>query len=446
MTFKKKTPSSNALLLPYAFKDLKTPSRHKAWHGGRGGAKSHSYAQELVLRGYERRDFRWLFAREIQKSISASVKQLLEDKIKAARLGPVNEGGNGYYNITERSITGGGGRTEFLFAGLRSNPDSVKSMEGLHGVWVEEANTVSKRSIELLTPTLRADDSELWWSWNRRDVKDPVDKMFLGGAPPPRSIVRKVGYADNPWFPKVLLEEMEWDRQRDMDKYLHVWEGEPVIRSEARVFRNWVIEDIDDSGILDEPPRLGADWGFAIDPTVLIECYVKGRTLYFRREAYKVRCEIDETPSLFAGTCKINDIENPRYWTNTHEHPGLQTAREGHQIVADSARPETVSYMKRKGFNIVSARKGAGSVEEGVEFMKSYNIVVHPDCQHVVDELTYYSYKEDKLTGEVLAVLADRDNHMIDACRYALEGIRRAGRTTAPGIGGLGFGPRVVEG
>lgn len=418
------------LLLPYAFRELRLPARHKAFWGGRGGAKSHSFAQELVLMGYERRDFRWLCAREIQKSINASVKQLLEDKIKAAGLGPREDGGNGYYRVTDRSITGGDGRTEFLFAGLRTNPDSVKSMEGLDGAWVEEANRASQRSIDLLVPTVRKPNSELWWSWNRFNASDPVDKMFLGGTPPPRSVVREVGWRDNPWFPDVLRDEMEWDKSRDRDKWLHVWEGHPVIRSEAKVFRNWTVDDIDDQ-VPEEvwlTPRLGADWGFSVDPTVLVECYVFGRTLYFRREAYKVRCTIDETPALFGGDCTRYEPGDPRYWENPFGHRGLEAARAKHRIVADSARPETVRYMKDRGFNIASAVKGARSVEEGVEFMKSYDIVVHPDCVHVQDELTHYSYKEDPLTEEVLPVLADRDNHVIDAARYALEGVRRTGR------------------
>ncbi len=410
------------LSLPYAFRELRIPSRYKAYYGGRGGAKSHSFAQELVLMGSER-PLRILCAREIQKSISASVKRLLDDKIFAAGLGPTSGGGNGFYKSTDRAIVGGNG-TEFLFAGLRSNPDSVKSMEGLDFAWIEEANTVSRSSIQLLTPTLRKEGSEIWFSWNRKNKTDPVDNMFLGGTPPPRSIIRKVGHQDNPWFPEVLREEMMWDKGRDRDKWLHVWEGEPVIRSEARVFQNWRVEDLDDQVPMGCTPRLGADWGFSVDPTVLIECYVIGRTLYFRREAYKVRCTIDETPALFAGS---DNVDPPR-WPNRSGHEGMQSVRDRNQIVADSARPETVRYMKDRGFNIISARKGAGSVEEGVEFMKSYDIVVHPDCVHTADELTHYSYKEDKLTDEVLAVLADRDNHVIDAARYALENIRRACR------------------
>ena len=99
--------------------------------------------------------------------------------------------------------------------------------------------------------------------------------MFLGGEPPPNSIVRKVDWRDNPWFPDVLREEMEWDRKRDPDKWQHIWEGHPIVRSEARVFKNWSVDDIEIPR--DAIPRLGADWGFSIDPTVLVECYRAGQ-------------------------------------------------------------------------------------------------------------------------------------------------------------------------
>lgn len=428
--------------IPYAFRELHHPYRNKVFHGGRGGAKSHSFAEVLVDRGYERGrgegSFRWLFAREIQGSLKDSVKKLLEDKIRKQGLGPKEEGGNGFYRITERTITGGDGRTEFLFAGLRTNPDSVKSMEGLDGAWVEEANKVSQRSIDLLTPTVRKPGSELWWSFNRGSVKDPVDNRFLGGTPPPRSLIRKVGWEDNPWFPEDLYEEMMWDKARDHDKWLHVWEGHPVSMSESRVFQNWTVDDIDDQVPAGCIPRMGADWGFANDPSVLVLVYIFGRTMYIRAERWKLKLEVDDTPAFWAGT----DLreENAR-WENRHGFPGIGNPLEddapgiGHnggppllpqtQVIADSARPEIISYMNKRDFNVKSSKKGAGSIVEGVEFLKSFDVVIHPSCKHVIDEWTYYSYKTDPLTDEVLAVLKDKKNHTVDSVRYAVESVRR---------------------
>lgn len=435
------------LKFPASFKELWTPSRYKAFHGGRGGAKSHSMAGALILMGAERR-MRIGCYREIQRSISASVIQLLKDKVLEAGLGQIDNAWDkpqsGFYKFTDRSIRGGNG-TDFQFAGLRTNPENVKSTEGLDVAWVEEARSVSRASLRLLTPTVRKAGSELWFSWNRKSTDDPVDDMFLGGEPPPRSIVRKVGWRDNPWFPDELREEMEWDRSRDYDKYLHVWEGEPVIRSDARVFNNWRIDDIDLAVPQDCRPRYGADWGFSVDPTVAVECYIWGRTLYLRREVYRIRCEIDDTPALFAGDCP-HPPGHAMHWRNPHGHEGIPGIY-NRQIVADSARPETISYMQKRGFRIRRAIKGANSVEEGVEFMRSCDIVVHPDCRRVADELATYSYKVDDLTEEILPELKDRDNHFIDAARYALEGVRRAGTKGAAGLGPESgtAGPRVVE-
>ena len=151
--------------------------------------------------------------------------------------------------------------------------------------------------------------------------------------------------------------------------------------------------------------RLGADFGFSKDPTVLIRCSVEGKRIYFDYEAYMVGCEIDLTPDLF------DRVPESRKWF----------------ITADSARPETISYLRNHGFpKINSAMKGAGSVEDGIEFMRSYDLIVHPRCTHLIDELTLYSYKIDKLTNEILPVLDDKNNHVIDSARYAIEGIRKA--------------------
>ena len=398
--------------IPSKFSGLFDNHRFKAFYGGRGSGKSHSFASALVIRGAQRKT-RWLFAREIQNSLAASVKQLLEDKIDFHGL-------RWAYTITDKGITGLNG-TRFLFAGLRTNPDSIKSMEGLDGAWVEEADRCSQQSLDLLIPTIRKPGSEIWFSWNRQHATDPVDAMFLGGKPPPSSLVCKVNWQDNPFFPDVLKVDMKWLKERDREKWLHVWQGELIQRSDSKVFKNWIIDDLDNKIPSDSVPRLGADWGFAVDPTVLVECHVFGRTLYFSNEAYKVGCEIDETPALFFGS----DTRNPPRWSNRFSHPGLKSVRDGFKIVADNARPETISYMKKKGFSIIRSRKGPGSIKDGIEFMKSYDIVINPRCKYIIDEITLYSYKIDKLTDDVLPKFKDDDNHTIDAARYSLEGVRR---------------------
>jgi phage terminase large subunit len=381
---------------PRAFAPLLHPARYKGAHGGRGSGKSHYFAEALIERCLIHPGTRWACIREIQKSLEQSVKRLLEDKIEALGVGH-------QFNVKQFEIeTPGGGI--IIFQGMQNHTaDSIKSLEGFDGAWVEEAQTLSQRSLDLLRPTIRKEGSELWFSWNPSQASDPIDVLLRGEYPPVGSVVVQANYRDNPWLPGVLKDELEYDQRRDPDKFAHIWLGEYQRNSEARVFRNWTVEEFErPAGTVH---RLGADWGFAVDPSVLIRSSIEGNRLYIDYEAYSVGCEIVNLPELFMS------IPEAEKWP----------------ITADSARPETISHMQKNGFpRIRPAIKGPGSVEDGVEWLKSFDIVVHPRCQHTIDELTLYSYKLDPLTGSVLPILADKDNHVIDALRYACEGARRA--------------------
>jgi phage terminase large subunit len=378
--------------LPDYASDLWQSYRHLFWRGGRGAGKSRTVATGLVLQSMERHE-RVLCGREVQKSIKDSVKRLLDDEID--RLGV-----RSVFESTETEIRGPNDSL-FLFSGIRGNANAIKSVEGVTTFWGEEAQAISQASIDTIVPTIRAPASRLIWTYNTDLETDPID--VLANNPPPNSFVRTVNYDDNPWFPEVLKVEMEYDKSRDYDKYLHVWRGEYRRNSEARVFKNWVVEPFESD--IGAEFRLGADFGFSIDPSFGIRCYIHGRKLFVDYEAYGVGVEIINLPTLFMS---IPDAE--KYW-----------------MTADSARPETISHLRNHGFpRIQSALKGARSLEESVEWLKSYDIVVHPRCQHLIDELTHYSYKVDSLTGQVTSILEDKNNHGIDALRYATEGARRA--------------------
>jgi phage terminase large subunit len=379
-----------------SFAPLLSPARYKGAHGGRGSGKSHFFADLLVARANSQLGFRAACLREVQKSLKNSVKLLVEDKIRAKGL-------THRFEILDAEIrTPGGG--VIIFQGMQNHTaDSIKSLEGFDVAWVEEAQSLSQRSLDLLRPTIRKPRSEMWFSWNPNKPTDPVDVLLRGDCPPSDAHVVEVNWDANPWLPRELRADMEDDRRRDPDKFLHVWQGHYSLNSEARVFRNWKIQEFETPS--DAVHRFGADWGFAIDPTVLVRCHIDGRTLYVDQCVYQVGCEIDRTPALF------DKIQGSRKWL----------------IRADSARPETVSYMKRQGFRITEAIKGPGSIEDGVEFLRSFDIIVHPRCKHVADELTLYSYKRDPQTEEILPLLEDKNNHTIDALRYALEELRRTG-------------------
>lgn len=389
------------------FEPLLQPARYKGAHGGRGSAKSNFFADHLIDRCIVDAPLRAVCIREIQRSLAQSVKLLIEDKIKS-------------FGLTDQFLfkqhyiqTPGGGM--IIFNGMRDHSaDSIKSLEGFDVAWVEEAQSISERSLELLRPTIRKPGSELWFSWNPRYASDPVDKLLRSKEQPPGAVVVQANWRDNPWFPEELRLEMEYDRRTDQEKYAHIWEGAYETRSEARIFKNWV------EGILEVPagavPRLGGDWGFAVDPTTAIKLYELDppmgghrRRIYIEDEVYQVGCEIDHTPALFD---KLKtDSFDPRMWP----------------LVADSARPETISYLTRHGYpRVQAAIKGPNSVSEGIVWLQGYDIIIHPKCKHAIDEFTHYAHKVDKHTGDVLPMLEDKKNHVIDSVRYATEAIRRA--------------------
>lgn len=197
------------------------PARHYALFGGRGAAKSHSIAKRLLITGAEK-TFRVGCGREFQRNIQESVKLLLDDQIVALGLGD-------YYESTEREIRGIRNDTLFTFLGTWRNPQGIKSMEAYDAFWGEEANRFSRQSINVLIPTLRKETSCFFWSWNPEYEHDPIDQMFRGpGGPPPDSIIKRVGWEDNPWFPDVLRKQMEHDYATNPDVADHVWGGEYV--------------------------------------------------------------------------------------------------------------------------------------------------------------------------------------------------------------------------
>lgn len=382
---------------PRAFAPLLKSSRYKSAWGGRGSGKSHFFAEMLVEHCILNPGTRAVCIREIQKSLEQSVKRLIEDKIGAL-------GCHHLFRIMDKEIhTPGGGL--IIFQGMQNHTaGSIKSLEGYDLAWCEEAQSLSNHSLRLLRPTIRKPGSELWFSFNPESPDDPVDQLLRGPNAISDAIVVRANWRDNPWFPQVLEEERRRDLDRDQDEYEHVWEGGYVTISDAIIFRNRVSVQS-----FDTPPDArffhGADWGFSQDPTVLIRCFVRDDILYVDREAYGHQVELDDTPMLF------DSISTARKWP----------------IKADSARPETISHIKRKGFPMLgAAEKWKGSVEDGIACLKSFRqIIVHERCPHTAKEFRLYSYKVDRVNGDILPIIVDKWNHGIDALRYALDGYIR---------------------
>lgn len=383
--------------LPPKMVGLFTPPRgdlrFRVAHGGRGSGKSFTFALMAAVFGYVE-PLRILCTREFQVSIKDSMHAEIKNAIESIPWLAA------HYEIGEAYIRGKNG-TEFLFRGLRHNISNIKSMAQIDLCIVEEAADIPEYSWQGLLPTIRAPKSEIWCVYNPKRSTDPVDKMFRANTPP-RSMVVEISYMDNPWFPPEL-EEQRRHAQKVMNPsdYAWIWEGKYLESSDAQVFNGkWAIDEFEPAPGWNGP-YFGADFGFAQDPNTLTKAWVHNDCLYIEYETGGIGVELDEMPALY-------DL--------------IPGARD-HVIRADCARPETISHLKRRGFKIEAAPKWQGSVEDGVEFIRGTfdKIIIHPRCKRTAEEFRLYSYKQDKLTGDILPIITDDWNHYIDSIRYALS-------------------------
>ncbi|MFK9072998.1 PBSX family phage terminase large subunit [Proteus sp. WDL240414] len=375
--------------------------RYRCSHGGRGSAKTRTFALMTAIRGYmaamNGQSGVILCAREYMNSLEESS---MEEVKQAIRSVPWL---NDFYELGEKYIRTKCRSVNYVFAGLRHNLDSIKSKARILIAWVDEAESVSEIAWTKLTPTVREAGSEIWVTWNPERDGSATDKRFRKN-PPDNAIVVEMNYGDNPWFPSVLEEERLSDQERlDSATYAWIWEGAYLENSDKQVLANkYVVKSFPDD-LWQKADRLlfGADFGFAKDPNTLLRQFILDDCLYIEYEVYGVGVELDHMPAFY------DKIPESRKWP----------------IKADSARPETISYLKRQGFNISAAKKWQGSVEDGITYLRGFKkIIIHPRCKETAKEARLYSYKTDRITGEVLPVIEDKNNHCWDAVRYGLDG------------------------
>ncbi len=321
---------------------------------------------------------------------------------------------NDYYDIGEKYIRSKDGRIRFTFTGLRNNLDGVKSKAAILRAWVDEAEAVPDEGWAVLAPTVRSEDnsanqwweSEIWATWNPGSENSATHRRFRVN-PPARLKIAELNWSDNPWFPRVLYEERLNDLRNRPDTYEHVWEGAFYELTDAQVFKGCY------STLEFEPeadwhgPYHGLDFGFGNDPTAATQSFIHEHDLYIRRDFSEAQLELDNTPRALARAIPRINM---------------------HALRADNSRPESISYLRRHGIpGIVATKKGRGSIEDGIAFMKSFNhIYIHPDAKATLTEFRKYSYKIDRLSGDILPVLVDANNNCIDSIRYGLEPLIRA--------------------
>lgn len=378
--------------------------RYRGAYGGRGSAKSRTFALMSAIHGYRMAEQGQsgiiLCAREYMNSLDESSMEEIKQAIREI------DWLNDYYEIGEKYIRTKNRLVEYAFTGLRHNLASIKSKARILLCWIDEADSVSENAYIKLEPTIREEGSEIWVTWNPEIDGSPTDKRFRKD-PPKDAIITEINYCDNEFFPEVLEKQRKEDQKRlDPATYAHVWEGVYLENSEAQILHGKVrVEEFEPKSFWGGP-YFGLDWGFANDPTAGTKSYVYDNVLYIEYEAGKVGLELDETADYLIAN--LPEIEQ-------------------HTVRADSARPESISYVKRKGLPRVEAvDKWPGSVEDGIAHLRGYyEIVIHPRCVETIKETRLYSYKKDRLSGDVLPKIVDAHNHYIDSIRYGLSPLIR---------------------
>lgn len=382
-------------------KDLRDQTYSSFWlRGGRGSLKSSFVALEIVMGIVSDPSANAACFRKVGATLKDSVMPTLIwaiDKLGWAIYFKVNKADNEITYIP----TG----QKIVCRGL-DDPQKLKSIKAKKGyfkyLWFEEGAeyTDIDEMQSVIQSVLRGGSSFVEFV-----TYNPPAEPFAwineeSKLKRPSRRVHESNYLQAPpdWLgPKFIADAAEMKALKP-EKYAHVYMGVEVGRTDAIIFSGcYTIGVIDPTGW--DGPYFGADWGFSQDPTVLLKMWVKGRQVYFQREEFGIGVELDDIPAMF------DKIEGSRKY----------------RIRADCARPETISHVKNKGFNIIAAEKWSGSVEDGIIFLQSQEMTIDPSCVNLIQEARDYRYKIDRLTRDVLPDIIDKHNHGWDAARYGLD-------------------------
>lgn len=381
-------------------KVMKIPTEYKAlfedgWreaaiYGGRFSLKSHTVARYLLIQARMQKT-RVACFREFQNSIADSSHQLLSDLIHEYELHD--------FAITDKSIVNTLNGSDFLFKGLHRNEQSVKSIEGIDIAWVEEAQTVSTESIDVLTPTVRKEGSRIIYTYNRLLEDDPVHKrLVLEGRP--NTLVLNVNYdvaERHGLMPDVIRKEIEDDREKRPALYAHKWMGKPS-SNDRKIYKDWqIIEEIPHEASLE---RYGLDFGYTNDPSSLVAIYKYNGGFIFDEVLYQKGM----LNNAIADIIKVQPQA---------------------MVMADGAEPKSIDEIRLYGVNIYPAKKGAGSVYQGIQFVQQQRISVTQRSKNIISEYQKYLFKLDR-EGKITNDPEHTYSHSMDAIRYGLSDYREA--------------------
>lgn len=376
-----------------------TDWREAAIYGGRYSLKSHTVARTYLIKARMSKRRIGCF-REFQNSIADSSHQLLADLIELYGLTE--------FRITDNSIINPITGSEFLFRGLHHNEQSIKSIEGLTDAWVEEAQTISKASIEVLTPTVRLPGSQIIYTYNRLLEEDPVHTRLVTEGRPNTLIINvnydvaeKYGY-----LPEAIKNEIEDDKLNRPALYKHKWLGEPN-SIERRVYHDWVlIDDIPHEARLE---RRGLDFGFKNDPTAVTGIYYYNGGYILDEELYRKGMHNNEIAAVINNSAMPNTL-----------------------VVGDSAEPKSIDELRLSGVNIIGVKKAGGDdslgnkksfKQYGIDYVSQQRISVTKRSQNIWREYLTYLHKEDK-EGRILNDPEDGNDHSMDSILYGFIGLK----------------------
>ena len=384
------------------------PARYKGIHGGRGSGKSHFFATMLVQHCILNKGTRAVCIREVQKTLKESAKRLIEDKIESLGVGHL-------FRVQNEQIhTPGDG--VIIFTGMKDHTkESVKSLEGFNICWVEEAQTLSQGSLDMLRPTIRAEGSEIWFSWNPRRKKDPIDLLLRGDEPPTNAIVVQANWDSNPWFPDVLEEERQETLRSDPDMYGHIWEGEYVTIVDGAYYAKHLKASRKEQ-------RLGG-LNVAADPNLPVRAFFDiggtgaksdARAIWIAqfvgKEVRLINYRESQGQPLAADIAWLRD--------NDYEHVRVVLPHDG----ATQDRVYAVSYesaLRDAGFNVeVIPNQGRGAASKRVEAARR----MFPSCWFDrktepggIEALSWYHEKKDEERDIGLGPEHDWSSHAADA-------------------------------
>lgn len=407
---------------PVAFAFLAESSRYKVVYGGRGKGASWSIARQLLINGVQK-PVRVLCCRELQSSIQDSVHQLLSDQVANLKLGA-------FYEVQRNAILGING-TAFSFEGLRHNTNKVKSYEGIDIAWVEEAENVSRSSWEILIPTIRKPGSEIWVNFNTALETDETYQRFVVNTPPD-ALVRKINWRDNPWFPDVLRQEMEYLKAKDHDAYLNIWEGHPRVALQGAIYANELRDALAENRITKVPHDQTVpvhtfwDLGFA-DHTSIIFAQKIGFE-YHLIDAYQNR--LHKFPHYMQVLQERGYVYGTHYLPHDADHEMLAASSIKKQMEAVGHKCVVLPRVEKKehGINAVRALFNRMYFDQG-------------KCADLIQALRHYRYDIDEHGQWSPKPLHDENSHYADALQTLGQSIGSPERKRKQEVQVIGYTP-----